>query len=464
MKKILPLLVLTFFFINSTSAQTWQYVGSGGISAGQAISTSLALDPSGTLYVGYSDNNYFPAVMKWNGSNWVTLGNAGFEGATTTSLCLAIDKNGTPYVAYEDGLPAITNSQHGKLTVIKWDGTNWGYVGSPGISDTDAVYFSLTCDPNGVPYVAYTNGADGNTGNAGPGIVKKWNGSAWVTVGAANVATDLQNVEYPTVGFDGSGNTFLAYYNQYNNAGFMSELEGGYWVPQGSALPSFSASVAQYVSLAFDTDGTPYVAYQDQFAGATVMKLVGQTWTAVGTPSFTSTNANYTSLAIDPSGVPYVAYQAGTGGKAGVDKFDGTSWVSVGTGYITAAEADYTSLAIDAQGTPYIAFEDYFNGQKVTVMRYSTSTTGIAAPAITQLSVYPNPAKEAVQITYELQQHSETQLSIVDVIGNVVYQNATTEESGIITKSVNTSNLSAGIYLLQLKVNGEVSSRRVVVE
>ena len=455
----------TLLIINSIFSQTWNYVGSGGISSGQAISTSLALDPTGTPYVAYVDaaNGFIPAVVKWNGISWSAVGNAAFEGGTTSNLCLTIDKNGTPYVAYEDGLPAIANSLHGKLTVIKWNGSNWVYVGSPGISDTEAVYFSLACDPNGVPYVAYTDGVDGNSGIPGPGIVKKWNGNSWVTVGSADVTTDLQNVEYPAVGFDASGNAFLAYYNEYNNAGWMSQLQGGYWMPQGAPTPSFSPSVVQYVSLAFDTGGTPYVAYQDQFNGATVMKLVGQTWTAVGNPSFTSTVANYTSLAIDPSGVPYVAYQAGGGGKAEVEKFNGSSWVSVGMGYITTAEADYTSLAIDASGTPYIAFEDYFNNQKLTVMRYGTGTTGITEPSSFQLSIYPNPAKGNIQVKYKAQGNPENQIALIDVTGKVVYH-GTAEETGVVIKTINTSNFAPGIYVIQLKIDGEIRSERVVVE
>ena len=71
-------------------------------------------------------------------------------------------------------------------------------------------------------------------------------------------------------------------------------------------------------------------------------------WQVVGSPGFSAGRADYTSLAIDGSGVPYVAYQDwGNGGKATVMKYSGGAWATVGSAGFSAGEAAYTSLAID---------------------------------------------------------------------------------------------------------------------
>src|SRR5256885_1656244 len=88
----------------------------------------------------------------------------------------------------------------------------WTPVVNPGISAGGASYISLAFSPDGVPYVAYTDG-----GNGERATVMKFTGTAWETVG---------------------------------NAGF-------------------SAGVVHYTSLAFSPDGVPYVAYMDQINGST---------------------------------------------------------------------------------------------------------------------------------------------------------------------------------------------------
>jgi hypothetical protein len=66
------------------------------------------------------------------------------------SLCVF---NGTPYIAYIDG----SNSE--RVTVMKFNGTSWGSVGSSGFSAGEASYTSLYVH-DGTPYVAYKDRAN----------------------------------------------------------------------------------------------------------------------------------------------------------------------------------------------------------------------------------------------------------------------------------------------------------------
>ena len=47
-----------------------------------------------------------------------------------------------------------------KATVMKWSGTDWENVGTPGFSAGYAYYTSIVTTSDGTPYVAYTDGAN----------------------------------------------------------------------------------------------------------------------------------------------------------------------------------------------------------------------------------------------------------------------------------------------------------------
>ena len=60
---------------------------------------------------------------------WKNVGNAGFSGGAAEYTSLAFSpSNGQPYLVFKD----FANSQ--KATVMRFDGTNWVYVGSAGFS------------------------------------------------------------------------------------------------------------------------------------------------------------------------------------------------------------------------------------------------------------------------------------------------------------------------------------------
>ena len=95
----------------------WKYVGNAGFSAGSVAYTSLAFSSSGQPYVAYQDsrNSNKITVMKFDGTNWVNVGNAGFSAGETDYTSLAFSPSGKPYVTYGDF------HYGGKTTVMKYD-------------------------------------------------------------------------------------------------------------------------------------------------------------------------------------------------------------------------------------------------------------------------------------------------------------------------------------------------------
>ena len=87
--------------------------------------------------------------------------------------------------------------------------------------------------------------------------------------------------------------------------------------------------------------------------------------------------------------------------------------------------------------------------------------TGIQEAVIdNSLSVYPNPAKDQLTVSFEAQ--SSTTVSISDVLGNEVYRSKAS--SGSTTTHINTSQLANGIYMLNIATNNGMVSRKLIVE
>ena len=204
--------------------------------------------------------------MKFNGSFWETVGATGFSGGGSiyTDPSLAISNGGEPYVAFRD------SGNENKMSVMKFNGNDWIYVGTSGFSAGNVIYPSLAFGPNGEPYVAYTDG-----GNGGKATLMKFDGSDWIPIG---------------------------------NAGFSDDE-------------------ATYISLAFSNGGAPCVAFRDKANSnkATAMLFNGTNWVAFGTEGFSEGAVGYTSLAFSNAGIPHVAYlDASNGEKASVMRYTGT--------------------------------------------------------------------------------------------------------------------------------------------
>jgi hypothetical protein len=225
----------------------WLTVGNAEFTPGAASFTSIKIGPDNFPYVAFrdADQNYSASVMKFDGTKWAYVGTPGFSpqaqasGASRTSL--AIDKLGIIYVAFLD------LSNNWRVSVMKFDGTNWVFVGNPNISGGAADCPSLVLDSYGAPIIAYTNG------NA---QVKRFNGVNWISVGISSFC----QADRPALAIDKHDRLYLAYTN--NDMESAMKFNGTNWVQAGNA--AFSPSVVVFnPTIAADTSGKIFVAFTD---------------------------------------------------------------------------------------------------------------------------------------------------------------------------------------------------------
>jgi hypothetical protein len=227
--------------VRKYNGANWVVVGSAGFSAGLASYISIAIDGNGTPYVAYSDYSVSPykaTVKKYNGTSWVDVGSAGgFSAGTASYISMAIDGSGTPYVAYRDYY-----EYPNKATVKKYNGTSWVDVGlAGGFSAGSASYISMAIDGSGTPYVAYLDY------NEYPNKVtaKKYNGTSWVDVGSAGGFVSTNLAAFISITIAPNGIPVVAYQDGANsNNATVKKYSQSQSDPLPVELTSLTASIS----------------------------------------------------------------------------------------------------------------------------------------------------------------------------------------------------------------------------
>lgn len=108
---------------------------------------------------------------------------------------------------------------------------------------------------------------------------------------------------------------------------------------------------------------------------------------------------------------------------------------------------------------------DNYNNVHIVIAEWA-QPVGIAtpnAPLNTAISVFPNPATDHINVSYQLNKPALVSLVILDLSGKKVVdiQNEIVDK-GIQNLQANIANLRAGMYLLNLNVDGKQTSERFI--
>jgi len=96
-----------------------------------------------------------------------------------------------------------------------------------------------------------------------------------------------------------------------------------------------------------------------------------------------------------------------------------------------------------------------------------TNASGIEDPPVkvSTFNVFPNPATEFINISFELESESQVVLEVVDVIGRTVSaEDLGSREANPYSERINVNNLPSGLYLINIKTDSAVVSRKFFVQ
>jgi hypothetical protein len=79
------------------------------------------------------------------------------------------------------------------------------------------------------------------------------------------------------------------------------------------------------------------------------------------------------------------------------------------------------------------------------------------------MNVYPNPANNQATVTFEVNNADAAAVNVTDLTGKVVYTTALGSVNGAQTVNVNTESLTNGVYMVNVIVDGSVSTQKLIV-
>lgn len=255
----------------------WRTMSANPINTGTTgyIQSSLGISKTNQIYVAYRDgyNGNKVSVVVNNALFWSPVGVSGFSESILTeranTLDMKIAPDGTPYVAY-------VSSKTTKLSVMKFDGAKWVYVGESSFSPGLNHMISLAIAPDNTPYVSF-------------------------------IAYDIVYLHIPQV----------------------MKFNGSKWeyVGESGGVNTKTKISADDDVIAIAPDGTPYIAFTDKYKipfGTSVMKFNGSEWEYVGNKLFGTNNPYFLNILIDPiTSTPYVSNMDGVlTGNGTVMRFD----------------------------------------------------------------------------------------------------------------------------------------------
>ena len=151
-------------YVSKLVGENWVIVG-GDIPVSEENfisknSQDLAIDANGNIYLAYVVKGTDQlAVYRHNGADWEMLGDNVADG-TVKGIDVAVDSENNFYVAYADG------SFGDKVSVMKYNGTEWSYVGQRAFTESSTdTYMAMTLH-NESPCVVYTDIAMGSKASA----------------------------------------------------------------------------------------------------------------------------------------------------------------------------------------------------------------------------------------------------------------------------------------------------------
>jgi len=438
----------------------------------------------GTAIAGATGASYTTPSLSANTTYYVSaLTASGCEGPRASVVALV---NATPTVAVAAGGP-LTFCQGGSVTLTASGADSYVWSnGATTASITVTTAGSYTVTGSSAAGCSATSTATAVTVTPLPSAPTTTDaavcGSGTVTLTAAGAPTGGSYAWYTTAtgGTAIAGATGASYTTPSLTATttyYVSALSaGGCEGPRAAVVASVNATPTATV-----TAGGPLTFCQG--GSVTLTATGGDTYlwsNGATTASITvSTSGSYTVTASSSAGCTAVS----TATTVSVEPTPAQPVVTQGApGVLTSSSATGNQWYLDgnlipgATGQTYTVTSSTQNGTYTVVV---TSAGGCASPASVGVSVvitgmanlrnesvqvYPNPAHGSFTVVLPTQAAGQAavQARLVNAVGQVVLEQAIVPAAG--PARFNVSGLATGVYLLQMKVDGQLLSRRVVVD
>ena len=374
---------------------------------------------TGTAKTGSIGNGF----ARYDGNNWETFKTTDPE---FLPFDIEIDESGTLWSGTIGG-------------IVKYDGSQWKvYDESNTNLSADISYIrSLAIDRNGTKWAGTTD----------EGMVK-YDGSQWSLLNKSNSKLPSNHITAITI--DASSNKWIG-----TGKGLV-KYDGSNWEvydTTNSQLPNYN----DIETITIDGTGNVWIGTdrEDNFTGPDVpgslIKYSGSDWTIFDSSNSSLKGNSINDITIDGSGKLWIA----TGGT-GLVIYDGSNWNTFNVSNSGLASNTVYDITIDNSGSLWIGTGSGLSKYKASVNPPSFIGNKEKNHSI---SIYPNPAHNQLKL-----QTSNTQTSnyqIHTLTGRTVKSGKLPNTA---KHTLDVSELTPGVYLLEVQGEDAVRTKKVVVK
>lgn len=292
------------------------------------------------------------SVAKNVDGQWALVGQPFFSSEVNGShYAFDIAADGTPYVAFAD--QETTSTLKGSLSVMKFDGTNWGYVGDQGFFKVQTQYVGLAAVGDNLAIDLVNNSSSGSIARRAMGVAT-YNGQTWTT-GESSLLASGQGVYYTKMGGNGKAAVLISVnrgvVDNVNYGHNIFKFENGQWTELTKNYLEENASQTSIAAGSFGAtialDGTVYAWTGDDADASGIYQ--------VRLKKYDAANSVWKTVAgnVLPLGQP--------------------------AGFESHVEVD---VAIAPDGTPFVAFNNYKDEKKLYVMYLDQETNEWSTPKL----------------------------------------------------------------------------------
>lgn len=231
----------------------------------------------------------------------------------------------------------------------------------------------------------------------------------------------------------------------------------------GGSIGRYFNSATCWPSATVGLDGTIYVVYTapdekrvggsgDLNRGVFIMysKNEGKTWSKpydlIGNKKYFNPNTDF-DLDIAECTFPSVASVIDNGKLHIVYQIDDTQGLHLqGTATNPVSVTDNLIYYVD-----------------VDIADFVTSTEEVVMPSTFNFTISPNPAHDEIRLSYNLEDASDVKVTLTDMTGRIVNSTKLGRQSAGATSYNINVDTPAGLYFVQLNINGKIATQKVVV-
>ncbi len=317
------------------NGSAWSALGTGMSGGSFAAVNALTTLPSGDLIAGGQFSTAggvtVNGVARWNGAAWSALGTGTSGGSLPNVRALTALPSG-------DLIAGGEFTTAGGVTVngiARWNGSAWLALGA-GMSGFSSVgVYALTTLPSGD---LIAGGFFTSAGGVPANFIARWNGSAWSALGTGMSSTVTALTALPSGDLIAGGNFTTAGGVPANR---IARWNGSAWSALGTGMSGGNFSVPPIVKALTTLPSGDLIAGGDFItAGGVTLNCIarwnGSAWSALGTGmSGGSSNPVVFALTTLPSGDLIAGGSFTTAGGVTVNRiarWNGSAWSALGTG------------------------------------------------------------------------------------------------------------------------------------